>query len=88
MKYDVFTEIETKLEEYDLDRNYFDEIKKLKFLFNYVHFHHGSVGLHINGDEISAVNYIKGDDGFVVIKKDSITFAQETGIYKCYFDND
>ena len=38
MKYDVFTEIAVKLEELGEDKHYFDDIKKLKFLFNDIHF--------------------------------------------------
>ena len=77
MKYDVFTEISVKLEELGENKHYFDDIKKLKFLFNDIHFYHGSVAIHTE-DELKAVAYTK-DSCSIVIKKNSISFSEDKG---------
>lgn len=81
MKYDVFTEISVKLEKLGEDKHYFDDTKKLKFLFNDIHFYHGSVAIH-NEEELSAVAYTR-DNCSVVIRKNSISFITPTGVYIC-----
>ncbi|MBR3117464.1 MAG: hypothetical protein IKF36_06325 [Bacilli bacterium] len=87
MKYDVFTEISVKLEKLGEDKHYFDDIKKLKFLFNDIHFYHGSVAIHNEDTDLKAVAYTR-DDCSVVIKKKSITFITSTGVYNCKVDDD
>ena len=86
MKYDVFTEISVKLEELGEDNHYFDDIKKLKFIFNDIHFYHGSVAIHTE-DGLKAVAYTK-DSCSVEITKESITFITPTGVYICKNDGD
>ena len=86
MKYDVFTEISVKLEKLGEDKHYFDDIKKLKFLFNDIHFYHGSVAIH-NEEELTAVAYTK-DNCSVVIKKNNISFVTPTGVYICKKDDE
>lgn len=87
MKYDVFTEIAVRMEEIGEDKHYFDEIKKLNFLFNDIHFYHGSVAIHDEDGDIKAIAYSR-DSSFVVIKKKSITFVTLTGVYNCKVDDE
>ena len=87
MKYDVFTEIAVRMEEIGEDKHYFDEIKKLKFLFNDIHFYHGSVAIHDEDGDIKAIAYTR-DSNFVVIKKKSISFVTLTGVYNCKVDDE